>query len=169
MQLAFFMGSGHWPNIEAVKRIIELAGARPYVAFVVIGSVCYAFDPHALPGNVLFLGEVDEITRNLCLQACDVALNPIEYGSGTNIKMLDYFAAGLPAITTELGTRGLSLDGESQCLVRRIKEFPAAIDEVLENADSAARRAAAARELVEKEFDWEAIARRIKPRLLSLT
>jgi glycosyltransferase involved in cell wall biosynthesis len=167
--LAFFMGSGHWPNIEAVKRIFEFAAVLPHVVFVIMGSVCYAFDPKLKPGNVLFVGEVDDITRNLCLQACDVALNPMEHGSGTNIKMLDYFAAGLPVITSEQGSRGLHLDGERQCLVRAIDDFPEAIAGVLgEGADDAAQRAVVARGLVEEQFDWHAIVQRVKPRLLAL-
>ncbi|HYC36886.1 MAG TPA: glycosyltransferase [Usitatibacter sp.] len=167
--LAFFMGSGHWPNIEAVKRIFEFALALPEVAFVVMGSVCYAFDPRLKPGNVLFVGEVDEVTRNLCLQACDVALNPMEHGSGTNLKMLDYFAAGLPVITTARGSRGLRLSGERECLVREVDEFPAAISGLLDSgAEAAAERARVARALVDEHFDWQAIGERIKPRLLEL-
>ena len=119
--------------------------------------------------NALFVGEVDDVTRDLCLQAADVALNPMEHGSGTNIKMLDYFAAGLPVITTERGSRGLRLEGESQCLVRAIGDFPEAIREVLgEGVGQAAERAARARKLVEDVFDWEAIVRRAKPRLIEL-
>jgi glycosyltransferase involved in cell wall biosynthesis len=166
--LAYFMGSGHWPNIEAVKRIFELALELPEIVFMVVGSVCYAFDPRLKPTNVLFLGEVDEITRNLCLQAADVALNPMEHGSGTNLKMLDYFAAGLPVITTEQGSRGLRLSGERECLVRDVEQFPDAVAHVLgPGAEESAQRAARARELVEEFFDWNAIGARIKPRLLA--
>lgn len=165
--LAFFMGSGHWPNIQAAQRIFEFAAARPAVVFAIVGSVCYAFNPKFVPANVILVGEVDDITRNLCLQACDVALNPVEDGSGTNLKMLDFFAAGIPVVTTERGSRGLRLAGETQCLVRALKDFPAAIDEMLgAGAAGAASRALAARELVEREFDWHAIGARLKPRLL---
>ncbi len=167
--LAFFMGSGHWPNIEAAKRIFEMAVALPEVAFLLMGSVCYAFDPKIKPGNVLFVGEVDEVTRNLCLEACDVALNPMEHGSGTNLKMLDYFAAGIPVITTEQGSRGLGLHGEDECLVRDVSAFPEAIADILgPGAAAASARARIARERVEREFDWEAIVGRIKPQLLAL-
>jgi glycosyltransferase involved in cell wall biosynthesis len=140
-----------------------------HVAFVFVGSVGYAFDPRIKPTNILFVGEVDDVIRDLCLQAVDVALNPMEHGSGTNIKMLDYFAAGLPVITTERGARGLALAGDEQCLIRSIEEFPAAIAEVVgKGADRAAERAVRARKLVEEVFDWEAIVGRVKPRLLEL-
>ncbi len=166
--LAFFMGSGHWPNINAVQRIFEFAIALPQVAFVVVGSVCYAFPVGAAPANVLMLGEVDDLTRDLCLQACDVALNPVEEGSGTNLKMLDFFAAGIPVITTERGARGLALAAETQCMVRALADFPAAIENVLgAGGEAASARALAARELVESKFDWESIVSRIKPRLLA--
>lgn len=165
--VALFMGSGHWPNVQAARHVLEFAAALPHVAFVVMGSVGYHFDPRATPPNVLFLGEVDDVARNLCLQACDVALNPMEQGSGTNLKMLDFFAAGLPAISSERGARGLRLEGERECLVRAIEEFPAAIDDVIElRRDQAQERARRARALVEREFDWAAIARRVMPRLL---
>jgi glycosyltransferase involved in cell wall biosynthesis len=167
-RLAFFMGSGHWPNIEAVQRIFEFASELPSVAFLVIGSVCYAFDPRMKPANVLFLGEVDDVTRNVCLQACDLALNPMQHGSGTNIKMLDYFAAGIPVVTTEQGARGLGIQDGAHCLVRPIEEFASAIGDIVgDGAAGAAARAVTARTMVEERFDWEAIGRRIKPRLLA--
>jgi glycosyltransferase involved in cell wall biosynthesis len=165
--IAMFMGSGHWPNVEAGKRVLEFAAALPHVAFLLMGSVAYAFDPAQVPPGVLLLGEVDDVTRNLCLQSCDVALNPMEHGSGTNLKMLDFFAAGLPAVSTERGARGLRLADERECLVRPIAGFAAAIEEVVGAGRSEAEaRARRARELVEREFDWDAIARRVKPRLL---
>jgi Glycosyltransferase Family 4 len=37
---------------------------------------------------------------------CTVALNPVIQGGGTNLKVLDYLAHGLPVISTEFGMRG---------------------------------------------------------------
>ena len=50
------------------------------------------------------------------LETADVAVNPMLTGSGTNLKMLDYMAAGIPVITTRVGARGLDIpDG---CVVQ---------------------------------------------------
>jgi len=167
--VAFFMGSGHWPNIEAVRQIFEYAAEMPEVVFAVMGNVCYAFEPASRPVNVLFLGEVDDVTRGLCLQAFDVALNPMLNGSGTNLKMLDYFACGMPVVTSPVGGRGLALEDGRSALVCGIPDFARAIRGVLgEGAEAARERAVNARRRVEEEFDWDTIVGRIKPQLLEL-
>ena len=54
--------------------------------------------------RVLALGVVDRL-RPL-LAAADVAVNPIGSGSGSNLKLAEYLAAGLPVVTTPVGLRG---------------------------------------------------------------
>jgi glycosyltransferase involved in cell wall biosynthesis len=165
-RLALFVGSGHWPNIEAVNQIFNFASELPEIAFVVVGSVCYAFSPAAMPPNVLFLGEVDDVTRNLALEMCDVALNPMAHGTGTNLKMLDFFAAGIPVITTPTGARGIDVDDNRYCGVVEMDGFVPAIVALLE-ANATVREALAleARALVEEQFDWERIAAKVKQAL----
>jgi glycosyltransferase involved in cell wall biosynthesis len=157
---AVFMGSGHWPNIEAVQHVVALAKQARDVVFVVIGSVCEAFHVPARAGNLMFLGEVDDVTRNLMLELADAALNPMLHGSGTNLKMLDFFAAGAPVIATPTGARGTGAVDGRECRVVEIDGFALALREVLDS-DAHARDAMtrAARTLVETQFDWTAIAR----------
>jgi glycosyltransferase involved in cell wall biosynthesis len=164
--IALFMGSGHWPNIAAVRRIFQFANALPKTAFAIVGSVCYAFAPPEKPPNVLFLGEVDEVTRNLALECCDVALNPMEHGSGTNLKMLDFFAAGIPVISSPTGARGLGVEDGRHCRVVEVDHFVPAI-EALIASDATAREAltSEARKFVEENYDWERIAARVKHEL----
>jgi len=51
--------------------------------------------------------------------------------------------------------------------VREITDFPQAIESVIgPGAQTATERTLAARSLVEEVYDWDAIARRIKPRIL---
>jgi glycosyltransferase involved in cell wall biosynthesis len=119
-----------------------------------------------MPPNVLFLGEVDDVTRNLALEMCDVALNPMAHGTGTNLKMLDFFAAGIPVITTPTGARGIDVDDNRYCGVVEMDGFVPAIAALLE-ANATVREALAleARALVEEQFDWERIAAKVKQAL----
>jgi hypothetical protein len=70
-------------------------------------------------------------------------------------------------VSTERGARGLASVDAEHCLLRPIAEFPEAIGDVVgAGAHRAAGRAALARRLVEETYDWQAIARRVKPRLV---
>lgn len=100
-----FIGSNYGPNIEAVNFIKnKLAPELPSHVFVIAGGVCNDFISE---NNFIILGVLDEKDKNLLLVATDIALNPIFTGSGTNIKMLEYMAWGLPIVTTAVGARGI--------------------------------------------------------------
>jgi glycosyltransferase involved in cell wall biosynthesis len=55
-------------------------------------------------GRVLAVGFAPELSP--LLAAADVAVNPAEAGSGSNLKVAEYLAAGLPVVTTRVGLRG---------------------------------------------------------------
>jgi glycosyltransferase involved in cell wall biosynthesis len=167
--LALFMGSGHQPNIEAVQALFETARALSGVTFVVVGNVGYAFEASHVPGNVWMLGEVSATARQIVLEAVDLALNPMFGGSGTNLKMLDYFAAGIPVISTPTGARGLPVVDGEHLFIRDADAFPLAIASLLENAEQADTLAASARSLVEREFDWGTIGGRLAARIAPST
>lgn len=43
--------------------------------------------------------------------------------SGSNVKVFDYFAQGLPVLSTSIGIRGVdAVDGE-HCLLARLEDF----------------------------------------------
>ena len=70
------------------------------------------------PANVVFPGVVAERAKAALLGCVDVALNPMRTGSGTNLKVIEYLAAGVPVVSTPFGVRGLDVvDGDH--LLRR--------------------------------------------------
>lgn len=107
--LGLFMGSWHRPNLEACEVIFRVARECPNVKFLLMGSQCAYFKQQGIkiPDNVGLLGVVDETTKNRIFSVVDFALNPMASGSGTNLKMFDYMAAGIPIISTKFGTRGI--------------------------------------------------------------
>ena len=78
-----------------------------------------------------------------------VALNPMLYGGGTNLKLLDYFAAGTPVVSTEIGIRGTGAEAGRHLLVAPIDDLEPAIRTALDGDAQVERMAAAARVLVE--------------------
>ncbi|MGL5116032.1 MAG: glycosyltransferase family 4 protein [Beijerinckiaceae bacterium] len=156
--MALFMGSWHPPNVDAAESLIELAAARPNLVCLVVGSVGHALKGRPLPGNLRLLGVISEAERSQLLSMVDVALNPMRYGSGSNLKMLDYLASGVPVVTTAFGIRGLDLNSELVAIAER-EAFGDAIDMLLLEGDTALQsRTQAARAHVEKRFAWSEIA-----------
>ncbi|WP_099866397.1 glycosyltransferase family 4 protein [Pararhizobium haloflavum] len=156
---ALFIGSWHPPNIDAIERIIRVAPEFSDVLFLVAGTACGPFTGRELPANVELMGMVDHATRDALFARADLALNPMTQGSGTNLKMLDYFAAGIPVISTAFGTRGLALDPGRHLIVTPDDDFSAGISRALDMPQSdLAAMVVAARTLVEDRYSWESIA-----------
>jgi len=158
--VAIFMGSSYGPNNSAAQYIVDVLVPRhPDVQFIIVGGASESVS--ATPAqNLLLAGTVDEERRDALLLASDLALNPVAVGSGTNIKMFDYMAAGLPVLTTEVGTRGIC-DVQSAPVgvyIERLEGFTARLKTLsLADLDEAAR--VSVRQFVASRFSWEAISR----------
>lgn len=158
-QVAIFLGSWHGPNLEAVEDILVQAPHIPGTQFYIIGSVCMPFKDRELPPNVTLMGAVDMETRDLMLSLADVALNPMRSGTGTNLKMLDYMAAGIPVISSRLGARGLRIESGLHYVSAEAEDMPLALAELAAMNDVARETLiTSARERVEAEYSWRVIA-----------
>jgi glycosyltransferase involved in cell wall biosynthesis len=159
-KIALFMGSWHGPNLEAIEYIFDFAQKLPEVFFLILGSSGLAFNSRNPPGNVGIAGVVDDETKSVILSIADVALNPMTSGSGTNLKMLDYFAAGLPVISTEFGARGLGCKHNRELLIVEIDDFHHSIRQMF-SCSSVERQQmiTTAYDLATNRFDWEKIAK----------
>lgn len=160
-KVGLFMGSWHGPNLEACEKIFEIAAQCPETTFLLMGSQCGYFKSRKLPVNVGLLGVVSEETKYRVFSAVDFALNPMLSGSGTNLKMFDYMAAGIPVITTAFGMRGI---GDRKIVtIAEPAEMAAAIRD-FRLADWA-EKTEAARKYVEETFDWSVISKILLNRL----
>lgn len=155
---ALFMGSWHGPNIEAIERLVRIANEHPRIEFLVMGSVCDHPVCADLPDNIRCLGLVSSAEKQVLLGAVDVALNPIVSGSGTNLKMLDYAAAGVPILTTPFGNRGLDFESGVDVLVAGIDDFGDVLARLAAGEFDPGSLAEGAHRRVAEAFDWQVIA-----------
>jgi len=152
-----FVGSIHEPNIEAVWEIIKLAKYfdKSYL-FLIVGSVGDFFKNVKIPPNIAFTGFIDNPSHYL--RAADIALNPMLSGSGSNLKMLEYLALGLPTVSTPIGVRGLKIIDGKHAIIANISEFKYWIEELLSNSMLSSRLSKNGRKLMERYYDWKAIS-----------
>jgi len=162
--VGLFVGTDWPPNVEAVRALVEIARALPEVTFAVVGSVGRSFAPIGLP-NFVMPGVVE--TLEPWLAAADVAVNPMISGSGSNLKLFEYLAAGLPVVSTKFGARGLDVANSKAIVAAPIENFPEAVRALLAAPDLPARRETARR--LALRYDWDAIAGRMAETLRSIS
>ena len=156
--IAIFLGSWHEPNIDAARWLFSFANAWPEMRVLIAGSVCGAVQDDDRPSNVALLGYIDEATKRSLFEMASVALVPMRLGSGTNLKVVELCAAGVPLVSTPHGIRGLDLRPGVDLAVAELDEFETATRDVLSDEDAATRRSASARHRVAERYDWGRIA-----------
>lgn len=157
--LIIFLGSGHPPNVEAAKNIIKNIAPRLKSAyFLICGSVCWSIQDELIGENIGLTYEISDEEKMELFRVADIAINPMISGSGTNIKMLDYMAAGLPVISTPTGARGLDIKNYEDAIICEITDIPQKIQELLDSQEAYIRLSEKGRFLVQKTYDWDIIA-----------
>jgi glycosyltransferase involved in cell wall biosynthesis len=160
---AAFIGSNYRPNVEAVEYLLrEIAPATPELTFVVCGGVCDAFA--TTPGaarNVRLEGRISDEEKLRVLHAADIAVNPMFSGSGTNIKMFDFMAAGLPIVSTSAGARGICDATRAGITVCEPQAIADVLHELVRDPWRRECGGAANRRWAESEFAWEALSPRM--------
>ncbi len=157
--LAVFFGSWHPPNLDAAEAVLDAAPSAPEVVFVLGGRHGDAFAGRATPPNVAFAGVLPGRAKDTLLAAADVAINPMRVGSGTNLKIIEYLAAGVPVATSSTGARGLDVVDGTHLVID--DDVAAGVRTVLGDHAAATARAAAGRALVRERYDWRGLGDRL--------
>lgn len=162
---AIFIGSEYPPNVEAGEYIIEkIADECPEIQFFIVGGAGNKLSHHKK--NVQIIGMVSDDDKKMIYAASDIAINPMLNGSGTNIKMFEYLAAGLPTISSHVGARGI--ENEDSFIVSDLSDFPVEIHNVLSDENLYNKLSNNGMEMVERYYDWNKISYKLGERLSEL-
>ena len=163
--LLFIGNFQHPPNRHALTYFIErvlpaVRAARPAARLLVAGAQAPPnFAATLKTPGIEFLGRVEDI-RELYAR-CAVFVCPILSGSGIRVKLLEAFAAGIPAVSTALGAEGLA--GKAGGIIELAETPKAFAAATLSLLDCPKRgRAMARRARGEVERNWSAERRTAK-------
>lgn len=153
-----FLGHMYYqPNENALDQIVEnvLPNLDSGYTLTVIGiTPKNILEKYADNPRIIFREGVDDLSSELLKY--DVALAPLQEGSGTRLKLLDYLASGLPVISTEVGAEGLSAGINSHITVEDdIRKYAQRIRDIASNPEKYAQRSRNGRLFVESEYDWK--------------
>jgi glycosyltransferase involved in cell wall biosynthesis len=159
--LLFVGNFSHPPNVDAVLYFVqqvwpELSAHFPALRFLVVGYPSPEIKA-VTSERVVLCGQVPDI-RDFYTQS-SVFVVPVRYGSGTRLKVLEVFAAGVPMVSTSLGAEGIDAQPERDYLVADSPQaFVAQIARLLQDRALAESLRRNARRLVERTYDWGILA-----------
>lgn len=155
-------------NREAVlyfaKRILPLIRARiPGFQWHVVGRAApplleaLAGDPES---GVVLYGFV--ATLRDAYERSTIVVVPLLSGGGTKLKVLEAMAMGRAVVATPVGAEGIDVkDGVEMEVAVSAEAFVERASNLLLDPERRDRMATAARSLVEREYSWESINRRM--------
>jgi glycosyltransferase involved in cell wall biosynthesis len=167
-----FLASWSPPNIDAALLVLDMAVATPQLDFVLAGSIALAPEVNAVPPppNVRLVPRLSDEEKQAELAAADLALNPVISGSGSNIKIREYIAAGLPVLSTPFGARGLPASVLAHLDLAEVEDFAAAQVALAARAPAEREsRARAAHEELLAVLSWERVGARAADDIAAMT
>jgi glycosyltransferase involved in cell wall biosynthesis len=144
------------PNVEAVALLERDAPAYSAagVNVLAIGRCSLGREPVV---GVEHKGEVPDIASYL--QAADIALCPLVSGSGTSLKVIEYLAAGLPLVSTDVGVRGLGIRAGIEAEICGTEEMASRVASLVADPARMSAYGVAARAAVAERFSWDTLGR----------
>lgn len=162
--LLFVANFRHPPNVDAVLFLLEqlwppLKQAFPALRLIIVGPEPPPEVQAAADARLIVTGWVPDV-RDYYAQA-DAVVVPLRFGSGTRLKILEAFAAGVPVVSSSLGIEGIDAEPERHFLQAETPQaFVQQIGRLLNAPSLGMELAREARCLVEEQYDWKALAKR---------
>lgn len=165
--IVLFSGRLNWfPNLDALKIMFSevfpaLKQLVPDAVFMIIGGK----PPHWLTlrkGRDLVVAETSHHNMASYINAADVCIAPLRFGSGMCLKTLEYMSCGKPIVSTSIGARGLPVANKKHMIIEdNTASFAEQIAYLLNNKAAASSLGEEARKLVKTTYEWNIIIRQL--------
>lgn len=163
---------GHPPNADAIGHLVEevmplVWDEMPDVRLSVVGGGLDGRIERLACERVAFLGFVDELSP--ILDGARVLVAPLRFGAGAKGKIGQALSAGLPVVTTDVGTEGLGLvEGEHVLTAPGPEEFAKQVVRLYSDRSLWSSLSRRGQEHVERRFSPGAVERAITQHVVGL-
>jgi len=167
-----FLGNHFYePNKRALDYLLEkvmpiLSRRDPKIFLNIAGNYPFErYKKYTKNKRINFLDFVPNL--NSVFKKTTIALAPIKFGSGIRIKILNYMAAGIPTISTTLGSSGIE-NKKSLMIENNFSKYPGLIISLLRDKEKLIEISKNARDVIEEKYSWEIISQEIIKRYNSI-
>jgi sugar transferase (PEP-CTERM/EpsH1 system associated) len=164
-RLLFTGNMDYAPNVDAVTYFCNdilphIRQKHPEVVFVIAGQRPVKKVLNLASASVIVTGFVKDIAEEYAKAAVVVA--PLRFGAGTQNKVLEALAMGVPVVCTHVGFKGLGIEsGEGAHMAVNTEDFILQVNRLLESEAHRADLAGKGMEKIVSTFGWDAVAVRL--------
>lgn len=161
------------PNVDAVLYFVDeilpvLIQKYPDLTFTIAGQrPVKAVRELAENKNVVVTGFIPKLQE--VYEQADILVAPLRFGAGTQNKVLEAMAMGLPVVCTKIGFEGLEVEqGEGVFLGKNTQEFTEHISTLLMSKDLRKRTGERGLSKAKNTFSWDVVSKDLERHLASV-
>lgn len=155
--LLFVGNFSYFPNVDAINYFYDEVFRQLHsdIRLTIIGKKVHTLkflDDNRIEA-IEFIPKIQDVYKK-----ADIMLSPVRLGGGTNFKILEAMAMGVPVVSLPHRLEGLDVsDNENILVANDAKEFKEAIERLVGKPKLREKIARNARKLVEREYSWRVI------------
>jgi sugar transferase (PEP-CTERM/EpsH1 system associated) len=150
------------PNVDAVQYFakeiwLQVASKYPNTKFVIAGQRPLESVKKLASDRIEVTGFVPDL-KDLYAQA-SVVVAPLRFGAGTQNKVLEAMAMGVPVVCTHIGFEGLQIkSGEGVILAKEKDKFILELTNLLEDKEARKQVGEKGLKIAQTRFSWDKVA-----------
>ncbi len=160
--LLFTGNMDYAPNVDAVvyftQTILPLIHAKmPGVQFIIAGQRPVSKVTELAGDKVNVTGFVKDLAA--AYNDASVVVAPLRFGAGTQNKVLEAMAMGVPVVCSHIGFGGLGINsGEGAIMQTEPRAFADSVISLLASQELRQKVGAAGMQVIKSRYDWDIIA-----------
>ncbi len=164
--LLFTGNMDYAPNVDAVvyfrEQILPLIWERhPHVQFVIAGQRPVKKVNDLAGPQVQVTGFVRDLAA--VYDSASVVVSPLRFGAGTQNKVIEAMAMGVPVVCSQVGFRGLGIEsGSGAFMETQPAEFANRVSQLLDDEQLRRMTGEKGRAVAQTSFNWDLIAQKLE-------
>lgn len=164
--LLFTGNMDYAPNVDAVQYFVAeifpaILQQHPEVQFIIAGQRPVKKVLDLASDNIKVTGFIEDLAA--VYNQASVVVAPLRFGAGTQNKVLEAMAMGVPVVCSHIGFKGLGIaSGEGAIMQQTPQGFADAVNQLLSDKNQRLTVGQKGMDVIKGSFGWDAIAMQLE-------